>query len=259
MMQPLKCLSNSPSIEQSTEAILPRVGSSWISSFARTSSETMNGSLSPSCASSLTRLNGSPPLILSFRAVCRLVLAGKELPPLMTDADPRSMPSCRLNDEALPSFNRSMRLLQEQGRVRSSQNNHLAGRTAARSLQTGSAEMTRKILIAAVAVLLPTAAPAQPAPAAEKSSDEIRCDLGGDCNGAERTRSFSVMKRNSTQFSPALPAIPRRAPGAQPAPSHLVRPAPQPGPGRQAVPIRGSSSLSINFQSGAAHLTEDGR
>ena len=119
--------------------------------------------------------------------------------------------------------------------------------------------MTRKILIAAVAVLLPTAAPAQPAPAAEKSSDEIRCDLGGDCNGAERTRSFSVMKRNSTQFSPALPAIPRRAPGAQPAPSHLVRPAPQPGPGRQAVPIRGSSSLSINFQSGAANLTEDGR
>lgn len=130
--------------------------------------------------------------------------------------------------------------------------------------------MTTKMILMASALLVSTSAMAQAGPIAEKSSDQIVCELTGDCSqinandpAANRdkpeNRGFSIAKRGGVQ--------PARVPTAAAMPVQSNRLAPSstqrkfPAQARRYAPSApaGRSNLSINFVSGSAALTESGR
>lgn len=128
--------------------------------------------------------------------------------------------------------------------------------------------MSTKFIVAAGALLLSASASAQAGPVAEKSSDEIVCQLTGDCSTAdpslatqekEESRGFSIARKGAPAASTAASTAARpaaRAPSARIAPSSsaqtqrfsIARPA-----------TIGRSDLMINFVSGSAALTESGK
>lgn len=128
--------------------------------------------------------------------------------------------------------------------------------------------MSTKLLVAAGALLLSTSAMAQAGPVAEKSSEEIVCQLTGDCAAVDPSlatedrpedRGFSIAKRGAP--SGAAATTPQRA---QPARATAARPAASSGGASTqrfsiARPVTGKADLSINFVSGSATLTDSGR
>lgn len=129
--------------------------------------------------------------------------------------------------------------------------------------------MSTKFVVAAGAMLLSASAIAQAGPVAEKSSDEIVCQLTGDCGQAdpslatqdkEETRGFSIAKRGSGQASTPAPATTART---APRPSG-ARIAPSSSSQTQRFAIAkpatiGRSDLMINFVSGSSALTDSGK
>lgn len=127
--------------------------------------------------------------------------------------------------------------------------------------------MTSKMFPALVVLLISSAAVAQAGPVAEKSSDQIICEMTGDCAAADASlatqdkpssRGFAILgpAKAAPAQSGAAPraGAARRAPGA----SHYVAPSQAP---RYAPSARGlgRSDLAINFVSGSATLTDSGR
>lgn len=126
--------------------------------------------------------------------------------------------------------------------------------------------MSSKVVVALGALLVSASASAQAGPVAEKSSDEIVCQLTGDCGAVdpslatqdkEESRGFSIAKRGtstpSTSASRTTAGTPSRAPAARVAGSTTQR-------FSIAKPATiGRSDLMINFVSGSSALTESGR
>ena len=120
--------------------------------------------------------------------------------------------------------------------------------------------MTRYLLAATVA-LLPLPALAQAAPtSSEKSSDQIVCELSGDCGQADtagteqprpENRGFSIARRVAT----AAPAAGSRE-------RLIERPAAKPADaGRMTAKLAtaGRSNAAITFVAGSSELTGDGK
>ena len=119
--------------------------------------------------------------------------------------------------------------------------------------------MTRYLLAATVA-LLPLPALAQAAPASDKSSDQIVCELSGDCGQADtagteqarpENRGFSIARRAGT----AAPAAGSRE-------RLIERPAAKPAEaGRMTAKLAtaGRSNAAITFVAGSSEMTADGK
>jgi OOP family OmpA-OmpF porin len=120
--------------------------------------------------------------------------------------------------------------------------------------------MTRYLLAATVA-LLPLPAFAQATPASlEKSSDQIVCELSGDCGQADtaaaeqprpETRGFSIARRVAT----AAPAVGSRE-------RLIERPAAKPaeaGKMTTKLATAGRSNAAITFVAGSSEMTADGK
>jgi outer membrane protein OmpA-like peptidoglycan-associated protein len=126
--------------------------------------------------------------------------------------------------------------------------------------------MSSKVVVALGALLVSASASAQAGPVAEKSSDEIVCQLTGDCGAVdpslatqdkEESRGFSIAKRGtstpSTSASRTTAGTPSRTPAARVAGSTTQR-------FSIAKPATiGRSDLMINFVSGSSALTESGK
>lgn len=120
--------------------------------------------------------------------------------------------------------------------------------------------MTRYLLAATVA-LLPLPALAQAAPAAtDKSSDQIVCELSGDCGqsdtaGTEQprpeNRGFSIARRVAT----AAPAVGSRERLIE---RPIVKTA-EAGKMTAKLATAGRSNAAITFVAGSAELTGDGK
>lgn len=130
--------------------------------------------------------------------------------------------------------------------------------------------MSTKMIFAAGALLVSSSAMAQAGPVAQVTSDQLVCQLSGDCatNDTEATqdkpdsRGFRIART-----APAQPAA-QAAPAAQPQRARVVTPAtraPAAAPGRAASRFAianqnvGRADLSIGFVSGSATLTDSGR
>ena len=120
--------------------------------------------------------------------------------------------------------------------------------------------MTRYLLAATVA-LLPLPALAQAAPAStEKSSDQIVCELSGDCGQAD-TAGTEQARPENRGFS-----IARRVAAATPAAGSrerlIERPAAKPADaGRMTAKLAssGRSNAAITFVAGSSEMTADGK
>ena len=117
--------------------------------------------------------------------------------------------------------------------------------------------MTRYLLAATVA-LLPLPALAQAAPASDKSSDQIVCELSGDCGQAD-TAGTEQARPENRGFS-----IARRAGTAAPAPNSRERLIAAKAPadaGRMTAKLAtsGRSNAAITFVAGSSELTSDGK
>lgn len=119
--------------------------------------------------------------------------------------------------------------------------------------------MTRYLLAATVA-LLPLPALAQAAPASDKSSDQIVCELSGDCGQAD-TAGTEQARPENRGFS-----IARRAGNAAPAAGSrerlIERPAAKPADaGRMTAKLAtsGRSNAAITFVAGSSEMTADGK
>ncbi len=129
--------------------------------------------------------------------------------------------------------------------------------------------MAIKLLALATALLASTSAMAQAGPIAEKSSEQIVCELTGDCAAVDASlatadkpenRGFSIARRGKPAQTAPTPVV--SAPAARVATtatrSHSVV-----MPARYRAPVAaapsGRTNLSINFVSGSAVLTDSGR
>ncbi len=118
--------------------------------------------------------------------------------------------------------------------------------------------MTRYLLAATVA-LLPLPALAQAAPASDKSSDQIVCELSGDCGQAD-TAGTEQARPENRGFS-----IARRAGSAAPAPGSRERLVTQSKPSADAgrmttkLATAGRSNAAITFVAGSSEMTADGK
>ena len=118
--------------------------------------------------------------------------------------------------------------------------------------------MTRYLLAATVA-LLPLPALAQAAPASDKSSDQIVCELSGDCGQAD-TAGTEQPRPENRGFS-----IARRAGSAAPAPGSRERLVTQSKPSADAgrmtakLATAGRSNAAITFVAGSSEMTADGK
>lgn len=120
----------------------------------------------------------------------------------------------------------------------------------------------RKMIAGCAALLVSTSAAAQAGPTVEKSSEQIVCELSGDCEKvdpslANQDQGTSRGFRIATPGKPAAPAAVRPVTTARPA-SPQYRPS-QPASRFSVAPAPGRSNLAINFVSGSARLTEGGR
>ena len=115
-------------------------------------------------------------------------------------------------------------------------------------------------LLAATVALLPLPALAQAAPASDKSSDQIVCELSGDC-GQTDTAGTEQARPENRGFS-----IARRAGTAAPAAGSrerlIERPAAKPADaGRMTAKLAtaGRSNAAITFVAGSSEMTADGK
>lgn len=129
--------------------------------------------------------------------------------------------------------------------------------------------MKKQIVAAAGALLVSASAIAQAGPVAEKSSDQIVCELTGDCAKETGTatadkpesRGFSIAKRGPAQSTTSTaPQSVQRTTTQRMAPASARAPSGG-NTARFSVAPRnvGRADLSINFVSGSASLTDSGR
>jgi outer membrane protein OmpA-like peptidoglycan-associated protein len=120
----------------------------------------------------------------------------------------------------------------------------------------GSA-MVMKIIMSGALLALPTVVSAQAGPVADKSPEQITCELTGDCEGftqqqatreAGATRGFRFDAPTRTKAK-TVPAAPYAAKPVAVAPKARVAVA---SPARTTQP--GRSTLSINFASGSSAI-----
>ena len=131
--------------------------------------------------------------------------------------------------------------------------------------------MSTKMIFAAGALLVSSSAMAQAGPVAQVTSDQLVCQLSGDCatNDTEATQD----KPDSRGFRIArtAPAQPAARPAAQPQTARVAPPqgrfaiahtptsSPRPPQPSFHVSQVGRADLSIGFVSGSATLTDSGR
>lgn len=128
--------------------------------------------------------------------------------------------------------------------------------------------MSIKMFVAAGALLVSTSAMAQAGPVAQVTSDQLVCQLSGDCGQTQTeatqdkpdSRGFSIARRATgtpataaPQAAPARVAAPQARPSIAGPTSHAVQ--------RFNIPRGpvGHADLSIGFVSGSAQLTDSGR
>lgn len=127
--------------------------------------------------------------------------------------------------------------------------------------------MSTKMFVAAGALLVSTSALAQAGPVAQVTSDQLVCQLSGDCGQTDAQATQD--KPDSRGFSIARHAAPQQAAPAQSAPARVAAPAPRApitaAPSRNNArfsishaPV-GRADLSIGFVSGSSQLTDSGR
>lgn len=129
--------------------------------------------------------------------------------------------------------------------------------------------MSSKVVVALGALLVSASAGAQAGPVAEKSSDEIVCQLTGDCGTVdpnlatqdkEESRGFSIAKRGTPQASTPSTSASRTTAGtpSRSQPARVSNSTTQRFSIAKPATI-GRSDLMINFVSGSAALTESGK
>ena len=139
--------------------------------------------------------------------------------------------------------------------------------------------MNMKLLLAAGALLASTSAFAQTAPASEQTSDDLVCQLSGDCGGADleatedkpESRGFKIARKTDAASTPRASApIGKRSGGAIASDtSRIVKEAPaaaKPGRNRTIAPKArpapsaiGRADLRMSFVTGSAELTPAGK
>lgn len=118
--------------------------------------------------------------------------------------------------------------------------------------------MVMKIIISGALLALPTAVVAQAGPVADKSPEQITCELTGDCEafnqqeatreaGATRGFRFDAPTRTKAKTVPAAPYAARPAAAAATSPKARIAAV---SPARTAQP--GRTTLTINFASGSS-------
>jgi outer membrane protein OmpA-like peptidoglycan-associated protein len=124
----------------------------------------------------------------------------------------------------------------------------------------------RNLVVSGAALLVSISAAAQAGPQAQKSSDQIICEISGDCSAVDSslatkeqgaTRGFRIVgPSNGANASPAAKASSSThlvtSPAATSAPRSITRP-------RSVARGIGHSDLAINFQMGSSALTESGK
>lgn len=131
--------------------------------------------------------------------------------------------------------------------------------------------MTYRLLLLAGAMVLPGVilpGAAMAAPPTPVTSDQLVCDLTGDCGGdaAEPTkdkpdtRGFSIVRAGAPATPAASSAPAARAPERRPA-AHIAAPAAEPMQAGRRAPRGevGHTNLEIAFQEGSATLTDQGK
>ena len=137
--------------------------------------------------------------------------------------------------------------------------------------------MKMKLLLAAGALLASTSALAQTAPATEQTSDDLICQLSGDCGGFEQleateekpeSRGFKLARKTDSPTKASAPATvdrsrariaadsPRTAVAVATAPGRNRTIAPK---ARAAVAATGRADMRMSFVTGSAELTPAGR
>ncbi len=131
--------------------------------------------------------------------------------------------------------------------------------------------MLRKSVFLAAALLSSQSASAQAGPVAKVTSDQLVCQLSGDCAQANtaldtqdkpESRGFSIVKRPAAAVTNGKPTA---STPARPAPAHMTVPSSRSGGSTTQrfvlVPHGpvGHADLSINFVSGSAELTPGGK
>ena len=137
--------------------------------------------------------------------------------------------------------------------------------------------MKMKLLLAAGALLASTSALAQTAPATEQTSDDLICQLSGDCGGFEQleateekpeSRGFKLARKTDSPTNASAPATvdrsrariaadsPRTAAAVATAPGRNRTIAPK---ARAAVAATGRADMRMSFVTGSAELTPAGR
>jgi len=139
--------------------------------------------------------------------------------------------------------------------------------------------MNMKLLLAAGALLASTSAFAQTAPASEQSSDDLVCQLSGDCGGADldateykpESRGFKIARKTDAPATARAPSpIGKRSGGAIASDtSRIAKEAPaatKPGrirnissESRPAPAAPGRANLQMSFVTGSAELTPAGK
>eukprot|EP01037_Dinobryon_pediforme_P010134 gene10134-10202_t len=122
--------------------------------------------------------------------------------------------------------------------------------------QGGLGAMTIKTIVAAAVMLAPALLPAAALAAPPVSSEQIVCDLTGDCSGnagtptrnGPKTRGFSIIHGGSTQAQAQTPGTKGHHARTQAA-----------APARAPRSTVGHANLAIAFLEGSAVLTSAGR
>lgn len=132
--------------------------------------------------------------------------------------------------------------------------------------------MSPKLILLLASAFLPATAMAQ-SNGSEKSPDQIRCELEGNCAAATdpsadeevATRSWSWGARTTSQPRTA-PVATTAAPRSRPSSSNLAAASSQSSSSssrqrvrQQAAPVKPKTSLAITFAPGTAAFTPDGR
>ena len=138
--------------------------------------------------------------------------------------------------------------------------------------------MKMKLLLAAGALLASTSAMAQTTPATEQTSDDLICQLSGDCGGFEQleatedkpeSRGFKIARKTDTPQTVAAPSTlgtKSRARIAADSPRNAVAAASKPGRNRTIAPKArpapasiGRADLRMSFVTGSVELTPAGK
>ena len=129
--------------------------------------------------------------------------------------------------------------------------------------------MNKFILLLAGGMAFATPSAAQSGPVAKQSSDQLICQLSGDCSGtnaaatkdAPQTRGFSISRPSQAGRTPPVVAnVPSARPSAQPPRYRAASNVRTSAPGARFSIVRpGRADLMVSFVTGSAVLTEQAK